>query len=201
MPSSELIEAIAATAELCNKSFSPAAARLFAADLDGYDERAVMKALTRCRKELKGPFTLEAVTSRIDDGRPGVEEAWSMVPHDEYKTVVWTDEMVRAWGIASPLIADGDNIGARMAFKEAYTKMIADARDQKEPVKWSASLGHDKNGRESVLVDAVQKGRLTANHVKALLPYHEITQAAAELLEKFPAPLRLVSDAGKAVSA
>ena len=183
MPSSDLIMAIAATAELCNKVFSPAAAQLFAADLDEYEEKEVIKALSRCRRDLKGPFTLEAVISRIDDGRPGVEEAWAILPQDEYKTVVWTDEMAKAYGVASPLLNIGDAIGARMAFKESYTKLCADARDQKQSVKWTASLGHDKNGRESALIDAMNKGRLSASHVQKLLPHHEISNETLALID------------------
>jgi hypothetical protein len=185
MASSRLIEAIAVTAELCGRTFTPAAAKLLADDLSAYDEQPVLRALSRCRKELKpGQFCLEAITSRIDDGRPGPEEAWAMLPHDEYKTVVWTDEMVSAWAVALPLIEEGEMVSARMAFKEAYTKAITEAREQRIPVKWTASLGHDKNGREVALLDAVEKGRLSAPQVKALLPYHELTQQTQQLLER-----------------
>ena len=191
MASSELIKAIAATAELCNKVFTPVAAKLFADDLEGYDEQAILKALSRCRKELKGPLTLEAVISRIEDGRPGVEEAWAMLPHDESATVVWTNEMSEAWGIALPLLNASDVVAARMAFKEAYTKAITLARDQKKPVKWTASLGHDKNGREHVLTQAVALGRLPAAHVKALLPSHEVSPQMLAYLQR--QELKLIS--------
>ena len=185
MASSRLIEAIAVTAELCGRTFTPAAAKLLADDLSTYDEQPVLRALSRCRRELKpGQFCLEAITSRIDDGRPGPEEAWAMLPHDEYKTVVWTDEMVSAWSVALPLIEEGEMVMARMAFKEAYAKAITEAREQRIPVKWTASLGHDKNGRESALLDAVEKGRLTSNQAKILLPHHEITEQTQALLAR-----------------
>lgn len=185
MLSKNLIEAIAATAELCGKTYTPAAAKLLAQDLAGYSEQDILKALTKCRKELKpNQFCLEAIVSRIDDGRPGAEEAWAMMPHDEAKTVVWTDEMSEAWFVAYPLLNDGDTIGARMAFKESYNKLLTKARDERKPIKWTASLGHDKNGRESVLINAIEKGRLSAPQVKILLPYHETTQKTQALLEK-----------------
>lgn len=170
MASAALIKAVAATAELCNKVFSPAAAKLFADDLDGYDELAVMRALTRCRKELKGPFTLEAVVSRIDDGRPGVEEAWAMLPTEEQTSLCWTDEMQQAWGAALPLLQDGDRIAARMAFKEAYIKLVAQARDQKLPAKWTMSFGADKSGHQVALTEAVRHQRISVNAAVALLP-------------------------------
>lgn len=185
MASSALIKAIAATAELCGKTYTPAAAAMFAQDLEGFDDTAVMAALTRCRKELDGkPFNVAAVISRIDDGRPGPEEAWAMLPQDESATVVWTEEMCQAWGAALPLLRDGDKIGARMAFKEAYAKKVMDARDQRRPAKWTASLGDDKSGREPALKAAVEKGRLSAPHVRALLPYHEVSQSMQALLER-----------------
>ncbi len=171
MASKELLKAIAATAELCGKTYTPVAAQLFASDLDGFDETAVLAALTRCRKELDGkPFNVAAVISRIDDGRPGVEQAWAMLPHDEDSSTVWSEEMAQSWGIALPLLNDGDRIGARMAFKEAYTKQVADARDRKESPKWTVSFGRDVGGRQAALTEAVRHNRLSLNHAVGLLP-------------------------------
>lgn len=169
MPSSKILEAIAVTAELCGRVFSPAAAMMFASDLDGFPEPAVLSALTRCRKEVKGFLTIADVISRIDDGRPGAEEAWAMIPRDEATSVVWTEEMAQAYGKASPLLDEGDKIGARMAFKEAYAKLVAEARDRKKPPKWTPSLGDDVNGRQLALIDAVRAGRMGIDHAANLL--------------------------------
>lgn len=185
MHSSQIIKAIAATAEICGRTFTPAAAAMFAADLEGFDDDSILGALTKCRKGLGGkPFTVEAVLLRIDDGRPGVEEAWAMIPRDEAMSVVWTTEIAEAWGIALQLLNDGDGVAARMAFKEAYQGIVSRARDEREPVQWMPSLGHDKRGREEVLLDAVRKNRLTASHVARLLPPNEISPQALELIEK-----------------
>lgn len=170
MASVEVIKAVAVTAELCGAVFSEAAAEVFLADLEGFPEQAVLRALTRCRKEHKGRLTVSDVISRIDDGRPGPEEAWAMMPIDESQSVVWTDEMAHAFGIALPLLDAGDKIGARMAFKEAYTKALAQARDERKPVTWTPSLGHSKEGRDGVLMDAVQKGRLTMERAQQYAP-------------------------------
>ncbi len=171
MSSKELVMAVAATAELCGKAFSPTAAALFLQDLDGFDEQAVIAALTRCRKELDGrPFNVAAVIARIDDGRPGPEEAWAMLPSDEIQSTSWTDEMAQAWGVALPLIQDGDRIAARMAFKESYAKLVTAARDQKRPIKWSMSFGEDKNCRQTALSDAVRLKRIPLDSAIALLP-------------------------------
>lgn len=169
MTSSKVMQAIAVTAELCGRTFSDAAANVFAGDLDGFPEQAVLTALTRCRKEVRGMLTIQDVISRIDDGRPGAEEAWAMLPRGEDSSVVWTGEMARAWGIAAPLLNDGDKIGARMAFKEAYAKEIANARDQRLPAKWTPSLGSDAGGREAAMSEAVRLGRLTLDHAVLVL--------------------------------
>jgi hypothetical protein len=179
MVSSHLLMAIAATAELCGKVYTPAAARMLAEDLDGYDEHAVLMALTRCRKELDGrPFNVAAVIARIDDGRPGVEEAWAMLPVSESATVVWTDEMRAAWAVALPLLEDGERISARMAFKEHYVAAVTRARDRKERAAWSASIGTDKHEAERVLSAAVEQGRLAGPHVAGLIAHSRPAQPA-----------------------
>jgi hypothetical protein len=185
MPASEaLIMAIAATAELCGKVYTPAAAALLASDLDGFDEPAVLAALTRCRKELDGkPFNVAAVIARIDDGRPGPQEAWALMPFDEAMSVVWSEEMREAWFVAEPLLDGRQNVAARMAFLEAYAKAMTTARDQRLPAKWTPSLGHDQHGRVEALRIAVEKGRIGIEHARTIAPQLEApTPRALQLL-------------------
>lgn len=104
------------------------------------------------------------------DGRPGPEEAWSMIPRDEYATVVWTEEIAQAWGVARPLLTEGDQVAARMAFLERYRALVRRARDDGIPVRWTPSLGHDPSQREAALSEAVEKGRLRSEQVAHLLP-------------------------------
>lgn len=170
MVSAKLLEAVAVTAELCGRTFSEAAARVFVSDISVYPEPAVMKALARCRKEVRGALTVADVVMRIDDGRPGAEEAWALIPMDEHGSVVWTDEMAKAFGVASPLLNAGEVVPARMAFKEAYNKLVSEARDAGVPVAWSASLGHDPNAREAAVLLAVDKGRLTLAQARDAVP-------------------------------
>ena len=183
MPSIELIQAVAVTAELCGRVFSEGAARMFVQDLSGFPEPAVLKALSRCRREVKGLLTIQDVVTRIDDGRPGVEEAWSQMPFDESQSVVWTDEACRAFGIAAPLLAEGDKVAARMAFKEAYTRMVGEARDAGRPVTWTPSLGFDKNGHAAALSEAVSLGRLTYSHAASLAPGLPMPNATIQRLD------------------
>jgi hypothetical protein len=170
MPSTELIKAVAVTAELCGRVFSPEAAAVFVNDLSVYPEQAVIAALARCRKEVRGVLTIADVVSRIDDGRPGVEEAFAMLPKTEADSVVWTAEMSQAFGTCVSLLDAGDTVAARMAFKETYTRLVSQARDKGEPVKWYPSLGHDPRTRDAVLSEAVSKGRLSLAHAQVLSP-------------------------------
>jgi hypothetical protein len=178
MPSEELIKAVAVTAELCGRTFTPAAAAVFVDDLATYPEVQVIGALRRCRREVRGILTVQDVVSRLDDGRPGAEEAWAMLPKDESGSVVWTHEMAEAAGVVWPMLSDGDQIAARMAFKEAYQRIVAKARDQGTPVQWMPSLGHDPNGRESALQEAVRHGRLTHEQAQAIVPRLEAPSKA-----------------------
>ncbi|SFE10987.1 hypothetical protein [Nitrosomonas sp. Nm166] len=97
-----------------------------------------------------------------------------MISKDESGSVVWAEEMAEAFGVAYKLIEAGDTVQARMAFIEAYKDRCAKSRDAGAPVQWSPSLGHDPHGREHVIMEAVEKGRLTAKHVSGLLPIGKV---------------------------
>lgn len=186
-PSKALLQAIAVAAELTGTTMSEPAARVMANDLARYPEHQVLAALTRCRRDLRGRMTIADVLTRIDDGRPGAEEAWAMIPTDEGASVVWTDEMAAAFAVANPLIQDGDKIAARMAFTERYRVLVREAREIGRLVHWTPSLGHDAAEREGVLLAAVRAGRIAPDHVRALLPRDDgASQRLLELLERNP---------------
>lgn len=105
-----------------------------------------------------------------DDGRPGVEKAWGMIPKDESSSCLWTEEMAKAFGAASPLMNEGDMIGARMAFKETYEKSCIVSRDEGKPVKWSVSFGHDPRGREDAVMAGVHNNLISVDRAVELLP-------------------------------
>jgi hypothetical protein len=93
-----------------------------------------------------------------------------MIPQDEEGSVVWTDEMAAAYGIAAPLIREGQHVAARMAFLETYEKLLSNARAERVAPRWTPSLGHDPSLRAAALQDAERRGRLTQAHVAGLLP-------------------------------
>lgn len=183
MPSIELIKAVAVTAELCGRTFSETAAGVFCADLTPYPLSDVLNALQRCRKEVRGVLTTQDVISRIDDGRPGVEEAWASIPADESVTVIWTAEAQDAYAVCAPVLATGDRVAARMAFKEVYQRLLLTARDAGGPIKWAISLGHDVEQRKRVLAAGVVAFQVSAEQAYELCP---LLPAPASLLLAAP---------------
>lgn len=204
MNARELLKAVAVTAELTQTQLSDIAQATMVEELMSFGEQAVTVALVRCRRELRpGQFTLGAVLERIDDGRPTSDEAWavSLDAQDERLTVVRTAEMVEAFAICRPILDSGDKIGARMAFKSAYERIVRDARLQNRPIQWHASLGWDQEGRTAVLTKAVETRKLSAEHVSGLLPSPSDTgPIGALLLGDKNASLRLVCKDGEKVT-
>jgi hypothetical protein len=98
-----------------------------------------------------------------EDGRPGADEAWAtaLKARDESASVVWTHETAQAWEVARQVLAVGDEVGARMAFREAYNRMVDEARRARRPIEWRASLGFDPAGRTAAL-DAARVAGLLA---------------------------------------
>ncbi len=169
----KLLEHMAATAELMGQQISPSALAVMAKDLSVYPQNVVIEALGMLRRESKFKMTLAAVIEKVEqlrpDGRPGADEAWAMIPKDEQTSVVMTEEMAEALGIVKPLLDDGDKIAARMAFKEAYTRIVGANKTAGIKPKWFPSLGADKTGRDLVIAEAVRLGRLNVNHAIGLI--------------------------------
>jgi hypothetical protein len=179
----ELVDAITLTAEVCGQVLSRAAAEMLIDDLAGFAEEDLMAALARCRLELQGPLRVAEIILRLEDGRPTPEEAWTMAPRDEQASVVWTEEVAHAWGVVLPLLEEGELSAAQPAFRDAYVKLVLDARLRREPVRWMPSLGRDVAGRERVLREAVALGRLPAAHADQLLGAAELEDENVIVIE------------------
>jgi hypothetical protein len=169
-----------ATLAIYDKTATPETVALWWALLAAYEFDDVKQAFARYLKCAEGRFApkpasiIEIIDAMRPDGRPGADEAWAMIPMDEYTSAVMTQEMADALHIAQPLIDAGDKIAARMAFKEAYARIVdANKRNGIAP-SWFPSLGHDNEGREAALADAVRLGIIKPNHAIALLPPDKI---------------------------
>jgi hypothetical protein len=125
------------------------------------------------------------------DGRPGADEAWAIALRagDEMATVVWTTEMREAWFIALPVLQGGDEVGARIAFRQAYERKTEEARTQRQPARWHASVGQDFEAAALELRLARERGLLTDADLvdtPAALPAPTADPAVLAL----PAPVR-----------
>jgi hypothetical protein len=159
------------------------AAAMMVSDLASYSPDVALRALQACRRELTRFPTVADVLGRIRafDGRPGIEEAWSICPKLEADSVVWTDEISQAWAVASSI---EDQVAARMAFKEKYEALLRAARDQGLPVRWWATFGHDRHGRERAIVDALDKGRISLAYAEEKLPGLDFKNPMSEQVKK-----------------
>lgn len=72
--------------------------------------------------------------------------------------------------VAQPILSIGDKVGARMAFIEAYTKLIEAAKSEGKPATYQVSLGYSPERRQTAIAEAVKKGLLEAPKVEHLLP-------------------------------
>ena len=127
-------------------------------------------------------LTLADILERIEtaDGRPMADEAWAtaILALEESETFIWTLETQQAFAVARPLVEINDRVGARMAFRDAYARLVQAARARQVPVAWSPSLGWDVERRRAVLEIAVANGRLAASHAQGLLPGPDRASAA-----------------------
>lgn len=100
----------------------------------------------------------------------GAEEAWSKMPRGEGESAMLTNEAAEALTAANDLLATGDRVAARMAFKEAYERLVDKAKMEGRRPVYFFSAGRDADGREKVLIEAVRIGQIAADHVPRLLP-------------------------------
>lgn len=155
-----------------------------------YEFADVEQAFGQYLKSAEGRFSpkpasiILIIDAMRPDGRPGADEAWAMIPMNEYDSAVMTQEMAEALHIAQPLLNAGDKIAARMSFREAYNRIMdANKRNGIKP-SWFPSLGQDKEGRASVLAEAVRLGRIGAEQAAGILPPAQ----SAELLSGHGVP-------------
>jgi len=151
--------------------------RIWWSALSNNDFTVVKEAFSRHIQDSKnGRFApkpadiIGIIESLTSDQRLGADEAWALYPHNEQSSAVITDEMAEAMGVAQPLINEGDKIAARMAFKEAYIRIVTRNKLAGINPKWFASLGHDAECREVALKEAVLLGRIANDHAENLLP-------------------------------
>lgn len=100
----------------------------------------------------------------------GADEAWALMPKSESDSAMLTNEIAQAIAAASPLLEAGDRIAARMAFRDAYNRLVEQAKiDGRMPV-YFPSFGTDKLGVASMLANAVRAGQIELGHAVEVRP-------------------------------
>lgn len=160
----EVIKALALVCEVTGTNWSRPAQLLVLEQLSSRPAKQVVSALSVCANECRFKLTLADIVQRIDDGRPGAEEAWGSFPKSEEAAGVVTDEMSTAWGAAAPLY-ETDEIAARMAFREVYEREVRAARAAGIAPVWRVSPGFNRAATESIALEAVRLGRLRPHDV------------------------------------
>ena len=162
-----LSQEIGVNGKVLSKSAMDAVFEMF---LD-YPLAAVLHAFSKHREQGRFAPTPHDLLKILNSGRPehlDAEEAWAIALQsmDEDETVILTSEIMQARAIAWVVFDSGDEVGARMAFKQAYKRIIESA----PPPKWVVSLGYDASRRDDAIRSAVEMGRLPRHVAQQYLP-------------------------------
>jgi len=176
---------LAGLGEVFGEAVSPVRARLYFEALSGLtlnQVRRASEAMVRGSRFFPKPADFLEAASHVEDGHLGPEQAWALVAAlREDDSVVWTDAIAEAFGVARSLLSVRDHVAARKAFLEVYPGKVAAARRTGKGPVWWASLGYDRSGRVAALREAVEFGRLPATVARGMLAPHEGRDSPAPL--------------------
>jgi len=146
------------------------------AALASYPDGVLMNAVTNHIKtssfEPHLNDILKGCDAQTDGGWLGVEEAWALMPKSEHESAMLTDEIAQAIAVATPLIEEGDRVAARMAFKDAYLRLVERAKLEGRKPRYFPSYGTDRHGVISMLAKAVQVGQIALEAALEWKPEH-----------------------------
>lgn len=150
-------------------------------------DKLLMAVETHIRDPQRGHFApkpsdiLRFIPSDPHTADLPADEAWAIAlgAADEKNTVVWTVSIQGAWFACLPIYALGDAIGARMAFRSAYERLVTDATIAGFRPHWVISLGWDREQSEQVLRHAALLGRISPDLVAGYLPELKPSESTA----------------------
>lgn len=159
-----------------NRETSELHIKIFFDVLSEFDIASVEKAFYKhlqTSKFFPVPADICNLIPNANSKHVGADEAWAIAikAYDQSETVIVTDEIMEAAGVAESLY-ETDKVAARMAFKDAYTRIVASASD---PV-WRIDTGTSKTLRIAAVKAAIDSGRIdnSGNKFSHLLESPEI---------------------------
>lgn len=151
------------------KVISAGAKAMFFEDLERYPLDLIRAALSAHRTDpAVGQYTPSPahVIAQIEKRRVvawlSADEAWAQVPKLESQPGLLNDVSAEALAVAAPLLAGGDETGARMAFKGAYTRLVEKAKLDRRGPKYWLSPGGTFEEQQAVRDEGVRQGLLPA---------------------------------------
>ncbi len=160
----EIAKAIALlTAEYDLPAFSPDRIAMWMNALSGFPRGSVTRSAENYMRTNKFKPQLadivQGCTAQLANPWLSADEAWALMPKSEMDSCMLTDETAQAMAAASPLLAAGDRIAARMAFRAAYERLVEQAKIEGRQPCFFPSLGGDVPGRAHMLGAAVKAGQ------------------------------------------
>lgn len=178
-------QAMAANALVFGRELADETIAIYWAVLREYNiddiSRAFLAHLKKSRFFPTPAELIELIPSSATAKHVGADEAWTiaLASFDESRTVVWTHEIAQAKAIVQDIYDAGDTIGARVAFRDAYNRIIATAGRP----EWTVCIGWDAKGRADAVLKSVALGRLPAGSEQRYLPSPEPTVTVLALIE------------------
>ena len=160
------VEALTACSSIYRQSLENPVITVFWRLLEEYELNDVLMAFDKHLAESKFMPTPAEIITRIPKSKTNLDknEAWALCQRltTEDDTAIITNNMRDAWAIAYPILERGDKVGARMAFNEAYERLLTEYPE----TKWEVQGGTNKELKYQRVSEAVRLGRLSDSQLK-----------------------------------
>jgi hypothetical protein len=125
------------------------------------------------REPPKPADIFDILNEQAPGGHPGADEAWGMVLRlmaDPDETAVMTDEMAEAWGQCASVYEIGDEVGARVTFRDTYNRLVSRSRAAGIKPAWTVYRGTHADLCVRRVQEAIRMGRLSDTALAGYLP-------------------------------
>lgn len=177
------IKILMACGEIFNREVKDAQIEVFWQSVRSFpfdDVKAAFNIHMKTSKFFPTPADIiEKIPKPMYSGHLGADEAWhiALKAMDENVSVITNEEILKAREIAMDIYESGDKVGARMAFRDAYNRVITE-----NPVpNWFLSLGRSREEREGVILKALEHGVISRKTAQGYLPGVDLPESKTSL--------------------